>query len=358
MRRWPMPIGPGSANLIRCDRRPHQRAGRRLPFERGPGRLQSALRPAPRSRCRPVSRARRCAAHAPCPSWRASLLCGDAELALATGLRAAKKYTMFNGARRMHACCSCDPIQPPRAKRASSRRRRRCRKARRWSPTACARTCKRLKTWRDAQRRSAAIASTMPTCRNIRRRSTCTRKPMAQQRQFLHVQEYAAPDTIPEADYAPPLRRIAGRAARSVRAAARTDRGEDRGARQGRQQVRPHGPARRILRRRRRRGAGCGSTCTITWIPACSWTTGPLRLRIAREARGQAFPQPVRLHRRGHRACRGRRRRQTTSVDLSATYLRVGGAEPRAERRRPAPSIGWCRPTRCAGWRPIAANTT
>src|SRR5690606_8465907 len=32
------------------------------------------------------------------PSWRASLLCGDAELARATGLRAAKKYQVFNGA--------------------------------------------------------------------------------------------------------------------------------------------------------------------------------------------------------------------------------------------------------------------
>lgn len=32
------------------------------------------------------------------PDWRASLLCGDAGLAQATGLRAAKKYQLFNGA--------------------------------------------------------------------------------------------------------------------------------------------------------------------------------------------------------------------------------------------------------------------
>src|SRR5207342_1028748 len=46
------------------------------------------------------------------PGWRASLLCGDEELARATGLRAAKKYQLFNGALE----CSlivCDPIAPP-----------------------------------------------------------------------------------------------------------------------------------------------------------------------------------------------------------------------------------------------------
>src|SRR5690606_41661439 len=32
------------------------------------------------------------------PGWRASLLCGDAALAQATGLHAQKKYQLFNGA--------------------------------------------------------------------------------------------------------------------------------------------------------------------------------------------------------------------------------------------------------------------
>src|SRR3546814_159116 len=45
------------------------------------------------------------------PDWRASLLCGDVALAHATGLRAAKKYQLFNGALE----CSlvvCDPVRP------------------------------------------------------------------------------------------------------------------------------------------------------------------------------------------------------------------------------------------------------
>src|SRR3546814_7266701 len=48
------------------------------------------------------------------PGWRAALLCGSADLAYATGLRAGKRYVLFNGALE----CSlivCDPIARPRA---------------------------------------------------------------------------------------------------------------------------------------------------------------------------------------------------------------------------------------------------
>ena len=46
------------------------------------------------------------------PQWRASLLCGNDELAFATGLRASKKYQMFNGALEC-ALIVCDPIAVP-----------------------------------------------------------------------------------------------------------------------------------------------------------------------------------------------------------------------------------------------------
>ena len=46
------------------------------------------------------------------PQWRASLLCGNDELAFATGLRAGKKYQMFNGALEC-ALIVCDPIAVP-----------------------------------------------------------------------------------------------------------------------------------------------------------------------------------------------------------------------------------------------------
>ncbi|MET0289864.1 MAG: THUMP domain-containing protein, partial [Pseudoxanthomonas sp.] len=46
------------------------------------------------------------------PQWAVSLLCGSAELAHATGLRANKKYQLFNGAIEC-ALIVCDPIAPP-----------------------------------------------------------------------------------------------------------------------------------------------------------------------------------------------------------------------------------------------------
>src|SRR5690606_2180130 len=45
------------------------------------------------------------------PGWRVALLCGDAELARATGLRAAKKYQVFNGALEC-TLITVDPIAP------------------------------------------------------------------------------------------------------------------------------------------------------------------------------------------------------------------------------------------------------
>ena len=72
------------------------------------------------------------------PQWRASLLCGDAELARATGLRATKRYQVFNGAIEC-TLIAVDPIGAASSAKPGTRPRR-CRKARRWSPTACART--------------------------------------------------------------------------------------------------------------------------------------------------------------------------------------------------------------------------
>src|SRR5690606_20138477 len=45
------------------------------------------------------------------PQWRASLLCGDRELAFATGLRAKKTYQVSNGALEC-VLVVCDPILP------------------------------------------------------------------------------------------------------------------------------------------------------------------------------------------------------------------------------------------------------
>ena len=129
------------------------------------------------------------------PQWRASLLCGDAELAHATGLRAAKKYVLFNGTLE----CSliiCDPILPPPrepreaaplsegALMVANRLRKNLRNFKSWRERAGV-SCYRVYD-ADLPEYSAAV--------DIYQEDGGTN------RQFLHVQEYAAPATIPEAD--------------------------------------------------------------------------------------------------------------------------------------------------------------
>jgi len=128
------------------------------------------------------------------PEWRASLLCGDDELARATGLRAQKRYQLFNGAIE----CSlivCDPVaQPQRAADApppvlsdgaqmvANRLRKNLKKLKAW------RERDGVDCWRayDADLPEYAAAIDVYTTADTRQT-------------WLHVQEYAAPAEIPEA---------------------------------------------------------------------------------------------------------------------------------------------------------------
>ncbi len=130
------------------------------------------------------------------PTWRASLLCGDAELAMATGLRAAKRYQLFNGAIEC-ALIVCDPIAPPQrevpdearvlsegAQMVANRLRKNLQKLKKW------RAREQVECFRayDADLPEYAAAIDVYEEADGARRT------------FLHVQEYAAPATIPEAD--------------------------------------------------------------------------------------------------------------------------------------------------------------
>ncbi len=126
------------------------------------------------------------------PGWRASLLCGDFELARATGLRAQKRYQVFNGPIE----CSlivCDPIAPPQrdaavprelpegARMVANRLRKNLDKLARWrqqEQVACFRAY-------DADIPEYACAVDVYTT-------------LAGDT-WLHVQEYAAPADIPGA---------------------------------------------------------------------------------------------------------------------------------------------------------------
>ncbi|HET8818391.1 MAG TPA: bifunctional 23S rRNA (guanine(2069)-N(7))-methyltransferase RlmK/23S rRNA (guanine(2445)-N(2))-methyltransferase RlmL, partial [Xanthomonadaceae bacterium] len=128
------------------------------------------------------------------PEWRASLLCGDRELAHATGLRAKKTYQVFNGPIEC-TLLVCDVVAPPQRRRAdappvlsegatmvANRLRRNQRK---------------LKAWRDREDVACyrAYDADLPEyAAAIDVYATDEPEP----RTFLHVQEYAAPADIPE----------------------------------------------------------------------------------------------------------------------------------------------------------------
>ena len=129
------------------------------------------------------------------PNWRASLLCGDAELAYATGLRASKKYQLFNGAIEC-ALIVCDPVGLPKqestkprelsegATMVANRLRKNLRKFKGWREREGV-TCFRVYD-ADLPEYAAAIDVYVEEGGGART--------------FLHVQEYAAPEEIPEAD--------------------------------------------------------------------------------------------------------------------------------------------------------------
>jgi 23S rRNA (guanine2445-N2)-methyltransferase / 23S rRNA (guanine2069-N7)-methyltransferase len=135
------------------------------------------------------------------PAWRASLLCGDADLARATGLRASKKYTMFNGTVEC-TLLVCDPVAPPAREAAepgSAPEAASLSEGAAMVANRLRKNLKRLKNWRirndvtcyrvydaDLPEYSAAVDIYQEADGALR--------------QFLHVQEYAAPESIPEAD--------------------------------------------------------------------------------------------------------------------------------------------------------------
>ena len=129
------------------------------------------------------------------PEWRAALLCGNEDLARATGLRASKTYTVFNGALE----CSllvCDPLRPPeRAPRPAQ--------ALSAGATMVAnrlrKNLRHLKSWRqrngiDCFRAYDADLPEYAAAIDVYQEDA------GERRLFLHVQEYAAPESIPEAD--------------------------------------------------------------------------------------------------------------------------------------------------------------
>lgn len=253
------------------------------------------------------------------PGWRASLLCGDEALAHATGLRAQKKYRMFNGALE----CSlvvCDPLRPPQREVEQPRA---LSEGAQMLANRLRKNLRNLKSWRAREGVECfrAYDADLP---EYAAAIDVYAEAVDPDALWLHVQEYAAPAEIPEAD----VRRRFG----ELLAAARDVFGL---------------PRERIAVKTRMRGKG-GSKYAHSGAEASGQggvfvvregkarlrvdlfgylDTGlfldhrPLRARIGREARGKRFLNLFCYTGAATVQAAVGGAATTTSVDLSATYL-------------------------------------
>jgi 23S rRNA (guanine2445-N2)-methyltransferase / 23S rRNA (guanine2069-N7)-methyltransferase len=252
------------------------------------------------------------------PGWRASLLCGDEELSRATGLRAAKTYKVYNGPIEC-TLLVVDPVRAPERAKRDPATPVSLSEGARMIANRLDKNLRRLKSWRlregivcyrvydaDLPEYSAAV--------------DLYQESGGASRLFLHVQEYAPPATIPEAD----ARRRFNELLAAIEEVFKL-------------------PREQVVVKTRARGKGGskygrtgeqGEFFAVAEGQAKLWVnlrdyldTGlfldhrPLRLRIAREAKGKRFLDLFCYTATAsvHAALGGAV--QTTSVDLSATYL-------------------------------------
>ncbi|GGK11790.1 bifunctional 23S rRNA (guanine(2069)-N(7))-methyltransferase RlmK/23S rRNA (guanine(2445)-N(2))-methyltransferase RlmL [Luteimonas terricola] len=261
------------------------------------------------------------------PYWRASLLCGSPELARATGLRAQKVYQVFNGALEC-VLLVADPVQPPLredagprplspgAQMLANRLRKNLRASKSW------RTREGVDCYRayDADLPEYAVAIDVYTEAD---------DPDAT---WLHVQEYAAPADIPDAD----VRRRFG----EVLGAAREVFGVPRERLATKVRARGKGGSKygaAVERRGEfitvREGAARLRVNLFDYLDTGLFLDHrPLRTRMQREARGKRFLNLFCYTGAAtvHAAVGGAA--STTSVDLSGTYLQWAADNLRGNR--------------------------
>ena len=279
------------------------------------------------------------------PDWRASLLCGDAELAYATGLRAQRKYQMFNGALEC-ALIVCDPISiAVRVQPASEAQPQALSDGAMMVANRLRKNLKKLKPWlqRDAVTCYRAYDADLPEYAAAI--DVYSAEPRGEI--WLHVQEYAAPAEIPEATTRHRLNELLA-AAREVfdlpkeRIALKTRSIGKGGSKYGRFDQR--GEFLVV-----REGAAKLRVNLFDYLDTGLFLDHrPLRLRIQEEAEDVRF-----LNLFGYagaatvHAAVGRAR-QTTTVDLSATYLQwctdnllENGFSGHKHRLVQADAMGW-----------------
>ena len=252
------------------------------------------------------------------PDWTASLLCGDAELAHATGLRALKKYQLFNGAIEC-TLITVDPVAPPQRERKAGEAEPALAEGAQMVANRLRKNLRKLKTWRQREAVTCfrAYDADLPEySAAIDVYQTDEETP----RTFLHVQEYAAPDDIPE-----PLQR---RRLNELLAAAREvfDVPREQVALKTRSRGKGGSKYGRFDQRGEflpvREGDARLRVNLFDYLDTGLFLDHrPLRLRIAAEAEDTRFLNLFGYTGAATMHAAVGRARQTTTVDLSPTYL-------------------------------------
>ena len=247
------------------------------------------------------------------PGWSASLLCGDFELARATGLRANKRYQLFNGPIE----CSlivCDPVAPPMREPTVPRE---LSDGARMVANRLRKNLDRLKRWRQQEGVACfrAYDADIPEY-------ACAVDVYAtiDGDTWLHVQEYAAPTEIPEATTRKRLNELLS-AVREVfavpkeRVAVKTRSTGKGGSKYGKFDHR--GEFLTV-----EEGAAKLRVNLFDYLDTGLFLDHrPLRARMALEARGKRFLNLFCYTGAATVQAAVQGAAETTSVDLSATYL-------------------------------------
>src|SRR5690606_399722 len=276
------------------------------------------------------------------PTWRASLLCGDEALAFATGLRARRRYKDFNGALEC-SLLTGDPVAPPAREPTAPRP---LGEGAQMVANRLRKNLRALKSWRAREGVGCfrAYDADLPEYAAAIDVYAEADDP---DRLWLHVQEYAAPASVPEQL----ARRRLGdllAAAREVfelpqeRIAVKTRARGKGGSKYGRMDARGE----YIVVRE---GGARLRVNLFDWLDTGLFLDHrPLRARIAAEAGGKRFLNLFCYTGAAtvQAAIGGAAR--TTSVDLSATYLQwladnlgengIGGGAHRLEQ---ADAMAW-----------------
>jgi 23S rRNA (guanine2445-N2)-methyltransferase / 23S rRNA (guanine2069-N7)-methyltransferase len=277
------------------------------------------------------------------PEWRVTVLAGDETLARATGLRASKRYAFFNGALEC-LLVVCDnarrPAHEQRALKPLS-------EGAQMIANRLRKNLRKLGPWRKREGVDCFRAYDADLPEYAAAIDVYTADTEDDPRTFLHVQEYQAPATIPEADtrrrfgeivraaaevFEVPREQIAiktrARGKGGSKYGAMADRGEFLVVREGAVRLRVN---------------------LFAYLDTGLFLDHrPLRTRIAREANGKRFLNLFAYTGAATVQAAVGGAASTTSVDLSATYLQwaadnlvLNSCKGRAHRLVQADAIAW-----------------